>query len=447
MKQKLLLVFMLLIISAISMAQVQVGGYVQTDIRLFLQNENRFYWNENRLILKIEAAPTDRAHIFSEFWIRSFGFPKVNTSSDLMQQEKDKVSPWSLLFREVYIDLYGFLLPDLDIRIGLQRIAWGTADKFNPTDNLNPDDLEDIWDFGQHLGSNSIKLSYYAGDYTLTAVFNPIFTPATLPIKEWAEAFSPPMELPPGFMLRNLNDQVVTPENNLKESSMFGFKIAKNFWDYDFSLSYFYGRDDIPLVRSITFTTADTFGLVDASLELVYPRLQVIGLDVAGIFGNFGIWGESAIYFPDKVYINTDFSDLGMGNLKSVALDNKLYFKYVVGLDYNFKSGWYINVQYLHGFIHERESEKLQDYLIFALERKVLNDKLKIIPIGGGIEIKDLTKIGSNYALILNPEVSYFPYDNAEINFGFRILEGEKGTTFGRVKDNDEVYLRVRYSF
>jgi len=48
------------------------------------------------------------------------------------------------------------LTSTLDIRIGRQRIAWGTADKLNPTDNLNPDDLEDIFDFGKHLDSNIV---------------------------------------------------------------------------------------------------------------------------------------------------------------------------------------------------------------------------------------------------------------------------------------------------
>ncbi len=351
------------------------------------------------------------------------------------------------MFREAYLDLYGFLSPELDIRIGLQRIAWGTADKLNPTDNLNPDDLEDIWDFGRHLGSSAIKASYYLGDYTLTAVYIPFFTPATLPIKEWAAALSPPMEFPSGLTLRNSSDKVVTPENNLKESSMLGIKAAKNFWGYDLSLSYFYGRDDIPLVRSVKFTPVDTMGMVDVSMELIYPRIQVLGMDMAGAIGKVGIWGEGAIFFPKKVEMTTDLTGLGMGTLKSTALDNKPYFRYVVGTDYTFKNGWYINGQYLHGFIHEREEGMLGDYFVFALEKKLLNDKLKVIPISVGSEIKDFSDIKNNYALILNPEIAYFPFDNAEINFGFRILEGKEATTFGSMKENDEVYLTVKYTF
>jgi hypothetical protein len=429
------------------MAQVETAGYVQTETRLFLQKNYRFYWNENRLNLKISAVPADGANIYSEFWIRSFGFPEVSNSSDLMRQEKDKVTPWSILFREAYLDLYGFLTPDLDIRIGLQRIAWGTADKFNPTDNLNPDDLEDIWDFGRHLGSNAIKANYYLGNYTLTAVLIPIFVPATIPIADWSSAFSPPLSLPPGFTLRNIDDKVVTPESNLKESSMFGFKVAKNFWGYDLSLSYFYGRDDIPIANSVVLTPVDTLGMVDVSLEFMYPRIQVLGLDMAGAIGNVGIWAEGAIFFPQKVDMYTYLTNMGVELQKFNALDSKPYVKYVIGIDYTFKNNWYINWQYLHGFIHERGEGMLGDYFVFALEKRLLRNRVKIIPIGGGIEIRDFSDLKNNNALILGPQLSYFPFDNTEINLGFRLLEGKDSTTFGSVKDNDELYLKVIYSF
>jgi hypothetical protein len=203
MRQKLVSFLILTLIPTVVLAQVEIGGYILTDTRLFFQKNYKFYWNENRFDLKIEASPLKSAHVYIEFWGRSFGLPEVKTSSDLMQREKDKVFPRSILFREAYVDLYGFISPNLDIRIGLQRIAWGTGDKLNPTDNLNPDDLEDIWDFGRHLGSQAIKASYYLGDYTLTAVFIPVFTTATMPIKEWAEAFSSPPEFPLGVDLRN----------------------------------------------------------------------------------------------------------------------------------------------------------------------------------------------------------------------------------------------------
>ena len=170
-------------------------------------------------------------------------------------------------------------------------------------------------------------------------------------------------------------------------------------------------------------------------------------MDMAGAIGKVGFWIESGLFFPEKVTKFTDLSGLGKGTLRSTVLENKPYLKYAIGADYNFKNGWYINGQYLHGFIHEKEAAPLGDYIVFALEKRFLNDKLKIIPVGGGLEIRDFNDIKNRYALILAPELSYYPVDNVEIDFGFRLLEGKGKTTFGGVKNNDDVYLRIKYSF
>jgi len=425
--------------------EIKWNGYLQTDNRLRLKGDNDFSWQEYRLDLKTEVKPIEKTHFYSEVWLRSLGFPTVKNSPDLVS--KDKVSPLNLDFREAYVDLYGFLLDNLDIRIGRQRIAWGTADKLNPTDNLNPDDLEDIWDFGRHLGSDGLKASYYLGDYTFTFVYIPIFTPAVLPRGDWASALSPSMELPAGLTLGNSTDTIILPKNNLKESSITGVKISKNLFGYDFSLSYVYGRDDLPLARKITFTPTASPGEVDIASELIYPRMHIAGMDMAGAIANVGIWAEAAIFFPKKIKMITDLSALGMGVQESIALNDKPYVKYVIGADYTFKNGIYVNGQYLHGFIHERGEDNMEDYFMFGMEWKLFNDKLKIIPISGGIEIKKFNNIENNYALILSPEINYYPVDNAEVTLGVRWIEGKDTTSFGKVKNNDEVYFKVKYSF
>lgn len=426
-------------------AEVKWNGYLQTDNRLRIKGDNDFSWQEYRLDLKTEVSPIEKAHFYSEVWLRSLGFPTVQSSADLVN--KDKVSPLSLDFREAYVDLYGFLLDNLDLRIGRQRIAWGTADKLNPTDNLNPDDLEDIWDFGRHLGSDGLKASYYPGDWTFTAVYIPVFTPAVLPRGDWASALSPSMQLPSGLTLKNSTDTITMPKNNLKESSIIGIKLSKFFLGYDFSLSYVYGRDDLPLTRKVTFTPTGTPGEVDIASELIYPRMHIAGIDMAGAIANVGVWAEAAVFFPEEVKMIKDLSALGMGIKESIALDDKPYVKYVLGADYTFKNGIYVNGQYLHGFIHERGSDNLEDYFMFGLEKKLLNEKLKIIPISGGIEIKDFKDIENDYAVIFAPEIDYYPVVNTEITLGARLIDGKNTTNFGRVKDNDELYFMIKYSF
>ncbi len=420
------------------------SGYLQTDNRLRLNDSYELSWQEHRLDLKIEVNPSEKAKLYGEVWLRSWGFPTVKNSSDLFN--KDKVSPWNLDFKEAYLDLYGFLSDNFDLRIGRQRIAWGTADKLNPTDNLNPPDLEDIWDFGRHLGSDGIKGSYYLGDFTFTGAFIPIFTPAVLPRSDWAAALSSPMDIPDGLTLRNLSDSIIMPTNKPKESSVTGVKIAKNILGYDFSLSYVYGRDYLPLIQKIVFTSTSVPGEVDIHSELVFPRMHIPGIDMAGSIMDIGIWAEVAVFFPEEIELIIDLSDLGMGIQNSIVLADDPYVKYVFGADYTFKNGIYVNGQYLHGFIHERGEDNLEDYFIFGIEKKFFNEELKIT-INGGAEIKDLSDFENNYAYMFSPEIGYYPIDNTEIKIGIMLIDGTDNTTFGRVKENDEVYLKVNYSF
>lgn len=425
-------------------SKLRWSGYLQTDNRMRLTGDKNFSWKEYRLDLKAEIEPSFKTKGFFEVWVRSLGFSQVQNSSDLA--DKNKISPYNLELREAYVDLFGFLFDNLDIRIGRQRIAWGTGDKLNPTDNLNPYDLEDIWDFGRHLGSDGFKLSYYLGNTTFEVVYIPIFTPAVMPKGDWASALSPSLELPAGLSLRNLSDTIIMPRSNVKNSSTFGFKVLKNFFDFDFSLSYVYGRYNLPLARKLTLTPTGLLGEIDIASELVYPKQQVIGADTAGAVGDIGIWAEFSIFFPEKTLINTDLSALGMGIQESIALDDQHYVKYVAGADYTFKNGMYLNIQYLHGFIHERGKDNLEDYFMLGIEKKFFEDKLNA-KIFGGMEVKKFKDFENNYALIVSPEISYYPFDNAEIVLGTLIIGGKDTTTFGKVKDNDELYLKVKYSF
>ncbi|MDY6970595.1 MAG: hypothetical protein SVR08_18360 [Spirochaetota bacterium] len=434
-----------------SKSSITLGGYVKTDNRMRIEDDNELSFHEYRLDLKTEANPGENLHIFSDLWIRSIrstDSSNVTTSSDL--SDKDKVSPWNIDLREAYVDVYGFILEDIDLRLGRQRITWGTGDKLNPTDNLNPDDLEDLWDFGRHLGSDSMKITYYLADLTLTGVYIPIFNPAVMPLSsDWAAALASPMEMPAGISIGSIRDTVNMPENNLQDGSTTGIKAGIKIINFDISLSYVYGRDDIPLMNKATLTPTSTPGVVDIVTEFIYPRLHVAGIDMAGSIFDIGVWAEAATFFPERMIMVTDMTALGypVNNEELVLDDERPYTKYVVGADYTFKNGIYINSQYLHGFVHERGRDGLGDYIMFGLEYKMLNDKIKIIPIQGGIEITDFDDVKNNYAIIYSPEISYYPYDNIELIIGAYIIDGKDTTTFGRVKDLDELFFKVKGSF
>ncbi len=420
------------------------NGYLQTDNRVRLLGENDFSWNEYRLNLRAELAPFDKTHFYSELWVRALGFPDIQNTADL--GDNTALRPLRLDLREAYIDIYGFLSSDIDVRIGRQRIAWGTGDKINPTDNLNPYDLEDIWDFGRHLGSDGMLATFYLGDQTLSAAVLPLFTPAVLPSGEWSSILATPIDVP-GLIVRAVNDSIIMPENSIRETFKTGLKIKRQIAGYDVSLSYTYGLDDLPIAqRAIIIPTAE-IGEVDVYTELFYPKRHICGFDVSGAIGDVGVWAEAAMFLPEQVTLKTDLSALGMGTVETVLIEDEPYVKFLGGMDYTFKNGFYVNLQYLHGFVHERGREQLEDYLLFGSEFKILNNRIKITPIAGAVTVTDFSDIGSNYALVYAPEVSYRPMDNAELSLGTRLIEGSDNTVFGQLKENDEIYVKVKYSF
>jgi hypothetical protein len=418
------------------------NGYLHTDLHLGIRDSLLYRGSEFRLDLKAEAKPSDKTRFYADLWLRTWGLPPSARMADLSNWRAD------LNLREAYIDLYGMPFAKLDLRIGRQRIAWGTADKLNPTDNLNPPDLEDIWDFGRHLGSDAVKLSFYPEAFTFTGIFIPFFEPAVLPRGNWAGIFTSGFALPPGLSLRSFTDSLIVPGENPGENAIVGIKAGRNVLGYDLSLSYVLGRDYLPLPRRIAISPADTLGGVNVRSELEFPRLHIFGADLAGSIADLGIWLETAVTLPDQeAVLTTDLSALGLGVADSVIRPKKPYVKYVFGVDYTFKNGIYANLQFLHGFIHERSADELEDYIMAGLDWKFFEEKFKIMPISGGVEIKDFRDLKDNYALIYAPEISYRPQDNTDLILGVRWIEGNGTTTFGRAKSQSEIYFRLKYSF
>jgi len=226
-------------------SKLNISGDLLTDQRFLLNTDNDWAWNENRLTLKFDKKITSSSKFYSEIWLRNMGLPSAAHMSDLYN--KGIIDPYNLEIRELYIQMYGFLFDNLDVTIGRQRIVWGTADKLNPTDNLNPLDLEDILDFGRRRGSDAINLNYYFNsDFSLQAVYIPFFQPANLPVGIFANALFPEMELPNGMTLKGFSDTLLTPGYNLAESSTAALKFKGFVRGVDFSLSYVWGYDGLP---------------------------------------------------------------------------------------------------------------------------------------------------------------------------------------------------------
>jgi hypothetical protein len=358
------------------------------------------------------------------------------------------VAPVTLDLREAYFELKGFIFDNVDLKVGRQRIAWGTADTLNPTDNVNPYDLTDIWDFGRHLGSDAVQLSVYAGGLTFTGLVVPVFTPAVLPQGTAASALMPASFAgAPGMSISGMTTSVVLPGSSVSDSFSAGVKVSGNLLGYDVSASYLYGRQSLPIVDKVVISPAGVPGGVNVASVLVYPRDHIFGADMAGQLFGVGVWAEAAVFLPQKVTLTTDMSALAMGVQQTVALESAPYVKYVIGADYTFPANIYVDAQYLHGFVQEVGQDNLEDYFEVNLDWRLLDDKIKLTPLSALVEIKDWSNIPGNYAILAAPSVTIHPVDNAELVVGFHWIQATTSTAYSSMSGKNEVFADAHYSF
>ncbi|MBN1450242.1 MAG: hypothetical protein JW963_04430 [Anaerolineales bacterium] len=434
--------FLLILVSATA-AEVERYGFVETDVRVLTNTPHSFSFSRNTFNAGLRTRDAVKVGFHGELEVVIQDIHNVSSLADL--QDLRKLNDIWVELRGIYIDMYGFILPGLDLRVGHQIEKWGTADLFNPTDYLNPYDFSDPFDFGRKLANTMFKATYYFKSLNIAAVVIPVFKPARLPDDVSLIMSSSEVSPIPGMSLETGNLTVDLPDRRASNMAG-GAKIGLNAFGIDFSTSYFYGREQVPLPVSghAVMASAVVPPVLRLDLTLEYPKIHVVGLDFAGAIGNIGVWGEGALVIPHGKTVTEIVITTPMGDMpyRDTVLDDEPFLKGVLGLDYTFKWGIYTQIQYLRGFIAEMGPDNIGDYVMIAAEKSFLHDELTL-RLAGGIEIREADKV-SFFTL---PEISYKPGHGLECAIGAHIIKGQKGTTFFRWDDKDEAYLRINKSF
>ncbi len=355
--KKWIFLSMWLISSAPGLAQrsPEIGGEISRtqsfDVDGLLDGSGNI-WTRTRVRLKLDHQASDDVRAYVNLKMYTVGASQFD---------------WKL--SETYIDQYK---GKFDLRIGVQIISWGTAYQINPTDNINPYDLSEQEAFipEEKLGVSAIRAKYYPlSNLTLTGVIIPYFVPA----------FE--------------DSGTVLPEKTL-ENSEHAFKItAQSIRGWDFSASYFKGKEDYPLNGH-------------------YRDVNIYGGDVIGTIWEIALWAEGAYTKPKG---------------------GDSYYQIVAGGEYTFDNDLYV----LGQFYHRNYPDAKENYLMSVL-RYPFRD-IHTLQFGMAYETK-------NEILIGFPEVTLSLADAVSLALSCVFVEGDvKGTFMSQMKDR--IFLKVKYSF
>ncbi|HEY6561950.1 MAG TPA: DUF1302 family protein, partial [Polyangiaceae bacterium] len=369
--------------------------------------------------------------------------------------------------QELYV---GFFTPDVDIRVGQQRVAWGRADTQSPNDILNAYDMRDPLtpetDLA-HIPTPLIRVDWYFGDVSLQGIVAPVFVPDVLDVygSNWA-LLQPdaPRELRGFFRL--MSSMVDTSQHDAfnrliqhteqpdpaAENVSAGGKLAATLGSVDVDVYYFYGFDSTPLLKldsalieqlkDVNFATATVanFDVLFTSFQLGYPLLTIeyvrrhhVGFDAATVLGPLGLRLDAA-YDTARVFFRRDLSGIASRTLQTVA-------------SIEYQTGDLRRVFLIEGSVLQLLDVESEDLLLVE-ETSITAAALVRFPVLTSFDVELRAMLGVlPRSVLLRPQLGHRFSESFSVYAGGVWLSGANwslGEYFGR---NVEGYLAAKYAF
>lgn len=407
--------------------QVTIRGQVGQTLGFFLQDGSRsgegegdpINWTPGQVAL-------NRTHYQLQFE-RRFGWDAAGLISlkghwdagvgglqDLIKVANGDSS--SLLeLDQAYVDLYSDMT---DFRLGRQRIAWGTADGFNPTSYFAPLNLDLTGGLdGLVQPVTALRASTYFNVGTLGVVVVPTFERRA----NWAEALKqeqPEFELP----------EEREPDEPRNQGEI-GLQFDTFYRGTSLYLSYFNGYEDQPVVWK-----GDTGSVAE------WRREQKLGLAAATTWQGFTLWGEGTYTLPASL------DTLEGVDPSAILAPTEPYVTAVLGADYLFPSGVRAELQYLYNGrgsllgVYEPSDAPAGQYLM----------GLASIPLGEdhSLELLALDSLRDE-SLVFVPTYRYQLTPTTQASLSLVVVHGSEGSEVGEagLNDLDQLTLAVTVRF
>ena len=392
---------------------VELGGFLSENLNMKFGEEQEFIKKETWLRIKLRSR------------MKSAGmFADIDLRYDPLYHSSPEVR-----IKEAYVDLsFG----QFDLRLGRQIVIWGKADEFNPTDFINPEDYREfifLKKADRKIGLFYPKIDYYIGNFKVEGIFIPVFTPSVIP-----------MDTSYPWIPYQIKDIIVNPKIILKETEKVEYKLKNSEYalkfgaimeGFDFSLCYFDGFFDLPVMFREGIIFPDTIVIVPE-----YKRFHAVGFDFTTTFRALGLRGELA-YVDKGYYITTNIQDTdGVVKKPNSSL--------VLGLDYTFGDNLYLNFQWIGRYIFDYEESieegEFENRLVFSSQETFFDEELKIGFSGMVYNLGD-----RDY--MFQPYIEYLVTDGVFIETGCYLFGGEKQSMLGQFDKNDCLYLEISYYF
>ena len=341
-------------------------------------------------------------------------------------------------------------------------IAWGRADEVNPVDVINPEDYREpvVADKEtRKIRIPALTVSRYMGDWTVTGVLVPFFTPPELESSpHWQTGFyellgelkasylakAVALSVPPYALEEYVNEHLSFEDHEAGLSDVqFGGRLNGYLGALDLSFYYYNGYwTDMsrPVVSMRGFDPLFP-GLPDKTV-IRYPRFQMIGADFAAVLGPYTLRGEGAWFLGRRITYDMEYSDRPRfwedgGEAQSDVV------KFVVGLD-RFWGDFYMNIQYIGEYIVDYNSlMMLEEGYLQSMTAKLswsLSDG-RWEP-----EVKLLYEETEN-DLYVGPRLTHELFNGIHAYLGADLFTGNPKGALGQYRECDRLYTGITYSF
>ncbi|MEE2876460.1 MAG: DUF1302 family protein [Candidatus Neomarinimicrobiota bacterium] len=346
--------------------------------------------------------------------------------------------------REAYIDLF---FEKGDLRIGKQQVVWGKADGIFINDIVNPLDMRQflMQDFDNiRMAQPMVKGSFYLGEWTLVGLLNPEFQPGRF--AEEGNNWEFKIGLPDSIMtpMPRLNtslpnyihkNEEVLPEASL-ENAEIGLRLSTFLMGADISLLFLDGYNDIPAYR-LDRVVPTLHGFVPVQLDTYmtpfYYRSTMTGLNFSRPIFSTVLKGEMG-YFTDR-----HFGDLEAEEFFSVSD----YFQGMLGIDLSGPWDSAVSFQGVHRRILDYRESMMEDEIQMMATAMVngafANETIGLL----ALCIYDV----SNKAGMFRFDLDYRGIDALSISIGTYQIWGNEDSLFGQFNTNDNLFLKVKYSY